>query len=188
VSPSRRLFFALWPDDVVRQRIWTLTCDAVAESRGRPTSSANLHVTVVFLGEVEEDRLPSVRAAGTGAQAEPFDLEFDSIEVWKRSGVLSLTVRETPPAALDLVERLRFRLLEAQFNLRPEDYRPHVTLARRVLSRNVRRALPAIRWHARDFALVESRPGTGGSSYTVLERWPLQKSPAPPDGPVAEPR
>jgi 2'-5' RNA ligase len=184
----RRLFFALWPDDVVRQRISALTREAVAESRGRPTSIANLHVTVIFLGEVAEERLPSVRAAGAGTQAEPFDLEFDAIEVWKRSGVLSLTARETPPALLDLVEQLRFRLLEAQFNLRPEDYRPHVTLARRVLRRNLRRAIPAIRWHVRDFALVESRPKlderADGSSYTVLERWPLQKL----QGPVAEPR
>lgn len=179
--PSRRLFFALWPDDVLRQRFWASSREAVAESRGRATSIANLHVTVLFLGEVPEDRLESVRAAGDRSRADPFDLELDSIEVWKRSGVLSLTAPDTPPALLSLVEQLRFRLLEAQFNLRPEDYRPHVTLARRVLRRNLRRAIPAIRWHVREFALVESRPGTDGSSYTVLERWKLQ-------GPVAEPR
>src|SRR5262245_55605757 len=180
-TPSRRPFFALWPDDVLRQRIWASTREAVTESRGRPTSIANLHVTVLFLGEVPEDRFASVRAAGDAARAEPFELELDSVEVWKRSGVLSLTARDAPPPLVSLVEQLRFRLLEAQFNLRPEDYRPHVTLARRVMRRNLRRALPSIRWQVREHVLVESRPGTDGSSYTVLERWKLQ-------GPVAESR
>jgi 2'-5' RNA ligase len=172
-TPARRLFFALWPDEVLRQRIVAQTRDSVAASRGRPTAISNLHITVLFLGEVPEDRLAVVRAAGAHVNAESFGLEFDAVEAWRRSGVLSLTARETPPALLDLVEQLRFKLLEAQFNLRPEEYRPHVTLARRILRRNERRAIAAVRWHVSDFALVESRSGLGGSTYSVLESWPL---------------
>lgn len=171
-----RLFYALWPDEPLRQRIVAQTRDAVAESRGRPVASGNLHVTVLFLGETPESRLPEVIAAGASVNASPFDLEFDAIETWKRSGVLVLSAREAPPALLSAVEQLRFKLLGSEFNLQPEDFRPHITLARRVMRRIQRRAITPIRWHVRDLALVESRPGPGGSTYTVLERWPLGKT------------
>ena len=172
-TPVRRLFYALWPDDLLRQRISAQTKDRVSESRGRPTAIGNLHVTVLFLGEVAEDRLPAVLEAGAKANASAFDLEFDALEVWKRSGVLSLTAHVTPPPLLSLVEQLRFNLLAAQFDLRPEEYRPHLTLARRVNGRNERRATSTIRWHVREFTLVQSQPGPGGSVYSVLERFPL---------------
>jgi len=55
VSPAtRRLFFALWPDEATREQLAHITRKAVRGSGGRPIPVENLHSTLVFLGSVPE--------------------------------------------------------------------------------------------------------------------------------------
>ncbi len=145
----------------------------VEASGGRPIPAENLHVTLVFIGSVPESRFERVIHAAAQVRGAPFDLEFDQIEAWARSRVLCLTSSSTPPQLIEIEEQLRFNLLGGQFDIRQEEYRPHVTLARDVGRRTMREAIAPIGWSVEDFALVESRPGRSGSKYSVVERWPL---------------
>jgi 2'-5' RNA ligase len=47
-----KLFFALWPSDDQRAALVALTGPAIAPIAGKPVQSANLHVTLAFLGSV----------------------------------------------------------------------------------------------------------------------------------------
>jgi RNA 2',3'-cyclic 3'-phosphodiesterase len=60
---TRRLFFALWPDQAMREALAAATDDALRAVRavhGLPVPIANLHVTLAFLGSVPEASLARV--------------------------------------------------------------------------------------------------------------------------------
>ncbi|HEY5810111.1 MAG TPA: RNA 2',3'-cyclic phosphodiesterase [Povalibacter sp.] len=168
-APSRRLFFALWPTDSLRAQIHQQTLEAVQQAACRPVAVRNLHVTLLFLGSIAHDRIAEVVAAAEAVRGAQFELQFDHLEVWPRAKVLVLTASVTPPQLASLVEGLRISLLQRQVVLQPEEYRPHLTLARNVSRREPAPSLP-VSWRVTDFVLVES---TTGPNYQVIARWPL---------------
>src|SRR5688572_28288957 len=102
---GQRLFFALWPSDEFRGQI-ALATEALARgSGGRVILPENLHVTLLFLGQVLPSQLASVQQAGSACAHSPgFDLTFDRAETWGRSNLLCLTTSSTPVASAELVE------------------------------------------------------------------------------------
>lgn len=147
----------------------------VAQSNGRPVPTRNLHVTLAFLGEVPEARVDQVKQCARSVATDGgFDLQFDQIEIWARARVLCLTPEHTPDVLQRLFERLRLNLLNEQFEIRHEEYRPHVTLARDVRRRNERTAVEPIGWRVDEFVLVQSQRGSAGSEYAIIDRWPLE--------------
>ncbi|HET9701316.1 MAG TPA: hypothetical protein VFP70_10385, partial [Burkholderiales bacterium] len=63
------------------------------------------------------------------------------------------------------------------FDARP--FEAHITLARKALCGEELPTIAPIRWKLKEFVLVESELGAGGSTYRVMGRWPLGESPAP---------
>jgi RNA 2',3'-cyclic 3'-phosphodiesterase len=174
VTKNRRLFFALWPTDAVREQL-----AAAAESYaalGRAIAARNLHVTLVFLGAVAAERVAHVLEAAQSTQKLTLDgnflLHLDAVEFWRRSSLICLTAAQVPAELLTIVERLRAGLRERGFELRAhETFRPHVTLVRDVARASAGAA--SVQWPVDSFALVESKVGQRGSQYTVLDEWPL---------------
>lgn len=174
-QPSRRLFFALWPDELTRARLAEPVRDAARLLR-RPAklaAPANLHITLAFLGNVDEAALSGIRNAARSISAAPIGLRVDRWGRFGKSGILYLAPRNVPAELSDFVSRLWGALAECGFESEKRTFRPHITVARKV-SLQVELPAPAgVWWQAVDFALVESEPGATGPVYTVLERWPL---------------
>jgi 2'-5' RNA ligase len=169
---SRRLFFALWPTREEQQHIETLMRSHVLASGGRAVPAHNLHVTLAFLGQVSEPKLAAaISCADRVGRCGHIDLRFDRVEVWKRSGVLSLTTQDICAALVQVVERLEFNLLSEQFQIRQEHYRPHVTVARDAKKRISATLEEPILWSTERFALVQSETTPAGSRYSVLHNW-----------------
>jgi 2'-5' RNA ligase len=184
--PTRRLFFALWPDETTRAAFVHATHKAVRSSGGRPMPEHNLHVTLVFLGSVAESRIPDLRAIASRAavasvqahpdEVSPPQLIFDRIEFWKKAGVLVATTSaksQTGQGPVDaLVGVLQRETVAAGFTPDLKPYRPHITLARKVAHGNHDRTLRPVLWSLTEFALVESRTDPEGAVYSVLELFP----------------
>lgn len=177
MSKNRRLFFALWPSDTVRAEL-----AAAAQSHaalGRAIAARNLHVTVVFLGAVPEQRVAHALETALSVQKLTFDgkflLHFDRVEFWRRSSLVCLTAEHVPPELQALVTALRAGLRERGFELRGEHetFRPHVTLVRDAARAPAAGGVVSVQWPVDSFALVESEVGQRGSEYTVLEHWRL---------------
>jgi 2'-5' RNA ligase len=174
VATGRRLFFALWPHAQTRSKIVAQTADFVSHSNGRAIPEANLHVTLKFLGSVPESRLAEISAAGAEVSSVPkFDLTFERMETVRRSRILWLTA-DAPAPLSELVRRLENKALSQQPQPRREEFIAHVTLARDVQKVTRAMRIEPIRWPADELALVESQLGPHGSTYSVLQRWPLQ--------------
>lgn len=171
---TRRLFFALWPDDTQRSRLWSVIKALCPAPVGRPVPAVNLHVTLAFLGNVSEGQVPALREIAA-AQAWPAaDLVFDRLAWWPRARLLCLEASALPAAFAAAVESFHEALRQAGFAVERRPFRAHITVARNVPAPPAASTgdpvLPFV-WPLRGAALVASRPTPEGSVYEVIERF-----------------
>ena len=170
---TRRLFFALWPEDAARERLAHATRKATRASGGRPVPVSNLHSTLAFLGAVPEARLPIVATAAAEVRQSAFRLVFDRLEHWSKPAVLCATCSHATLAAPSLASELWKLLARQGFAPDSKPHRPHVTVARKVVKPHALGDVHPVEWVIDEFALVESVTAPEGARYTVLQRWPL---------------
>jgi len=166
-----RLFFALWPDDPVLETLQN-TRKTLDLNEGKPVAPENFHITLLFLGEVDNSLIDDLKAMAGQIDVEPCEMVLDRLEHWVRPAVLCLTASRTPEPLAALVEDLKRGVRKLGFKPEKRPFRPHVTLARKVRKRVIGREIGPIRWPVRGFALVKSERNAQGSRYTVLAHWP----------------
>lgn len=167
----RRLFFALWPDATLRERLVESFGAAAATAGGRAVVPENLHVTLEFLGPVAASRLDELIALGAATSLPPTELSLDTLEWWPRPALRVAGTSRPASALLDLQAELRLRLGEHGFRVDSRAFRPHLTLAREVRVAPATTRAVRLDWPLNELALVESHAQPGGSRYTALERW-----------------
>lgn len=170
---TRRLFFALWPGNAVREALAHATRKAARASGGKPVAVENLHSTLAFLGAVPEARLALAASAAAQLKEPAFQLVLDRLEHWPKQAVLCATCAHAPPAAGELAAELWKLLAHQGFARDSKPYRPHVTLARKVQRPHALGDMHPVEWLVDEFALVESVTLPAGAQYSVLQRWPL---------------
>lgn len=169
-----RLFFALWPNQEVRDRLVEQRDLVVRDYRGRPMRPDTLHMTLVFLGEVSELRVPMVLDCGDRIRGKSFVLNIDARAHFPEARVAWLGSADPPGALHDLWNGVREELEHSQFSDREGDYQPHITVARDCLLYPSPKGIPVIEWRVEDFVLVDSTRTPGGPVYRVLRHWQLE--------------
>lgn len=115
----------------------TRVCQALATLHTRDfdarwTPPQQFHLTLRFLGSVEEERVAAIVEALEAVQASPFSLQLDALGVFpscRKPRVL--IVRLMPEAPLvRLHRRIQDALATIGFPPETRRFRPHVTLAR----------------------------------------------------------
>ena len=166
-----RLFFALWPDAPAVESLAGLALELATLSGGKPVPAAKIHLTLAFLGDVEEARVADAMVAPEGASWRGFAMSLDSVGSFRGARVAWAGCRKTPAALADLQSGLARALAGMGFALDERPYTPHVTLARKITRPISPGAIEAIGWRATELALVRSELGKG--SYATLKAWPL---------------
>jgi RNA 2',3'-cyclic 3'-phosphodiesterase len=87
--------------------------------------------------------------------------------------VLVVAARHAGGPFETLWQHLHSELAAAGFALKPKAWRPHITIARKVIAAPPRVEFAPIAWRASEFALLESTTNGIESRYTVVECWPL---------------
>lgn len=190
---SRRLFLAVDPSE---------TCQAkIAEAVSRARSSAprakwvrteGIHVTLIFLGAVEEELVPAVvaNAEAVAARHAPLTLRFEGAGCFggRKPRVLWAGVEGDVPA-LGLVQKeLSEALVEVGYVPEERVFSPHLTLARAAGFGGDTGLVLAARSLAgesfgevdvREIVLYESVLSPAGSRYEAVARLPLGGAPPP---------
>lgn len=180
MADSSRLFFALWPDDETRQALARLH-QAIATKRLKLVQPHNLHVTLVFLGQVDAVTESVLKQAVTDITTQPFTLTFDRLSYWRRPRILCLTCQQpAPEPAIVLVSALETAAADCGLQTDTRPYTPHITLARHVRHLPDLEIEPLI-WRAEAFSLVESCSEPEGVRYQVIKQWPFIKPSVNPD-------
>jgi 2'-5' RNA ligase len=170
---TRRLFFALWPDDATRAALAEAVREAVQLSGGRPVPSSNFHITLAFLGHQPVERCGAISVAAREVVGESLELALTTFGFWPRPRILWFGPDQCPSALAELENELWDRLANIGLDRRQRPYQPHVTLARKVAALpEVSLPIPLI-WKASDFVLVESVTDERGARYSVAERFSL---------------
>jgi 2'-5' RNA ligase len=170
VTPSKKLFFALWPDDITRQRCLGVL-NTIGYKQAKPVIPNNLHVTLVFLGYVTAAKESELLSGAAKVPIPELSLCFDRISFWKKPGIICLTSTDINPELSVLVAELSVLAEKLGIRLDPSTYKPHVTLVRKAVAVKSLEFEPVI-WRANSFCLVESVSlGEGGAEYRVIERW-----------------
>lgn len=95
----------------------------------------NLHLTLKFLGDVDNVQLPEIcqQLAAAALQIPPFDLRFagtGGFPQLERARTLWVGVDDPSQNLRQLVAELERRLADLGFKPESRDYRPHLTLGR----------------------------------------------------------
>ena len=145
----------------------------------------NFHITLSFIGDVEESRLEDLHEILAGIGGAPFSLTLSGTGSFGSKTPKALWVGLEPAPDLEALQhKIAGRLTRAEFISETRKYAPHVTLAYMRAAKQAKdpklgpwfeRTAPflAAPFEATAFALIESRLGNGGSHYVDLARYPL---------------
>jgi len=162
---TRRLFFALWPDDATRVRIARLARE-LPRKRGRPMVSENLHATLAFVGNVSESAASCLETRAAKVPLAPFDLQLDRTGCFSRAGVMWLGAGQIPSALERMVRDLNIALAPCGYAPDPKPFHLHITLFRKARpSPETPEAVEPIPWRVEGFSLIESVSIRGGVRY-----------------------
>lgn len=142
----------------------------------------NYHITLRFLGDVDDRTARDAAQLLGGVQRDPISVTLGDLDAFGGSRPRAIIVKAQATTALIELQAEHERLLR-RVGLPPESrkYTPHVTLARlRDVSARAtadwlatRGGAPRLHFEASRFVLFSSRASTGGGPYIVEESYPL---------------
>jgi len=167
---TKRIFFALWPDERQRDRLRDQISPLAKLVEGQVVYRGNWHVTTAFIGSFPVAHIPKLLARAAQIPVEPFRLRFDRVEFWPRPKVASLVAPTVPPELQRLVDAQNALLTDFGVVVEDRTYRPHITVVRGARPFETQRlAQPAVvEWTG--FELVESVSQPGGATYHPLKQ------------------
>ena len=182
-----RLFVAVELSDAARAAVALVQRRVVDGLRGpgrlRLVNPEQQHLTLVFIGEVAEERSRGIVQAMEGAiPLTPFRISFRQIGAFPPRGaprVLILAAGDGAEASVRLHEFVANRLENEGVPREPRRFRPHLTLGRWRESRPSDRpsrdvkSEPAVDVDVDRVTLFQSRLSPAGPSYTRLATAPL---------------
>jgi 2'-5' RNA ligase len=195
-----RLFVAIELDDAARQAILVEQnrlkrfFDGSDRSSLRWVKPEHIHLTLVFLGELQQDDGDKViQAMSEAIQHDRFAIAFGGLDIFPPRGLprvlwlgLQHGIRDVVAVQRQIVERLG--RLDVVTQERERTFRPHLTLARwrtstgadrrTVLGLNKPEGIAPLA--VTQVALIQSRLSSAGPSYTALCRTELAVTGAGP--------
>ncbi len=167
-----RLFFALWPDEEIRDQI-----DKVSrqfdDTKIKLVKKSNLHITLVFLGEVAEQDKDELIEKINKLHMQPFELELTRTGWWRKPQILWIGTSSVPEELLQLVKSIRKCVNKQGLKAEKREYQPHITIARKAKHIKLTKDTLNIKWKVDSFALMKSSTAADGVNYEVIREWPL---------------
>ncbi|MBK8816778.1 MAG: RNA 2',3'-cyclic phosphodiesterase [Methylococcaceae bacterium] len=164
----KRLFFALWPNENAREQCIHVL-NSVSLKQARPVQAANIHVTLLFLGNLDLAKEESLRRELMNVSVPSITLLFNRLSFWEKSGVICLTATDSCPEIESVVENLEKLARKSTIQVDRRPFKPHVTLVKNVKTQIELKFEPII-WHSDSFCLVESCRFNDSIEYRIVEK------------------
>ena len=186
-----RIFLAINPPADVRRGVWDATAplrDATGDVAW--VAEPKIHLTLKFIGEMPEARIPPLadamkEVARTHAAPAVHVSTAGAFPNFRRPRVIWMGVDPEPRLEL-LHHDVELACDKLGFELDGRPYRPHLTLGRvrrplgaeplKTLRSEARRIRFTDHFFARTIDIMQSSPGPGGSTYSVIATAPMRGS------------
>ncbi|OQX85287.1 MAG: 2'-5' RNA ligase [Candidatus Latescibacteria bacterium 4484_7] len=180
-----RLFFAVPLSDEVRMMVAeAIDRFPISNPPWRWIPTDNLHITLKFLGDVEEGMLPSLKeiADNVAEDTRPFDIafgRFGGFPSLSNPRVVFFAIEEGVGHLSNLADALENELAVLGFRREKRPFRAHVTLARikrpldnevRAMLKSVESLSPGAVQHVDGFVLFQSYLQRRGAIYEEILR------------------
>lgn len=170
---TKRLYFALWPDERVVQKIDRHAIKHFDACQGRMLLQSNWHITLAYFGASDMNTQRCLEEQAQRVKSQPFDLSLSKCGYWSRPQVAWLAPEETPVVLKALTSQLQQLIQACGFKAETRDYQPHMTLVRKAKQQPEMTDIAPIIWQVTRFCLVESKTLSQGAQYQVLKSWDL---------------
>jgi 2'-5' RNA ligase len=181
-----RLFVAIDVPKEIKDRIELDVVDRLRASveGARWTRPEGRHLTLKFLGEVADDRLPQIADAVRAASASHrrFDAAFDELGGFpnvRRPRVLWVGIGPGAEPMSDLARDIENALESLGFETEDRPFHPHFTLARfprpYLIDELPAANVPPTAFTVDEVVLFRSQLHPKGARYSALEAFPLAK-------------
>ena len=165
-----RLFVAVWPPDDVIAALHDLPRPETGGVRW--STPDQWHVTLRFLGSVDDDDVGDVRDALSSIAMPPAPVRLGPATKRLGKDVLMLPVRGLDDLAHEVV-RVTDEIVPAE----ERHFTGHLTVARARSRGSMPRSVEGVpldaSWTATSFSLVRSQTKPSGAVYTDVEQYPL---------------
>ncbi len=165
---TKTVFFALWPDNRQRDRMRDFISPVARQVEGQATDRREWHITLSYLGEIDEQLLPALLESAKGIAFEPLRIRLDRMEYWPRPKIAAMVPPRVPPDLEKLVDALNGLTLAAGVLPAQRVYRPHVTVVRNARPFETERLAQSAVTEWSSFELLESTSERGTTTYRPL--------------------
>ncbi|OEY65977.1 RNA 2',3'-cyclic phosphodiesterase [Marinobacter sp. X15-166B] len=173
----RKLFFGVEIPAPIKSRLLKVRAEVPG---ARWQTFAQMHLTLLFLGNVEDERVLAVREAACRISLTAFELQVAGLGCFGRPCAPRILWAGVQPAApvASLHSALKSEMAQLGFTPESRAFRPHITLSRfkhrpgsieSLLAEYEGAAFGAFR--VERFVLFESVQRAGGSVYPVIARF-----------------
>lgn len=129
-----RLFIALNFNNEVKAQINDVINKVKSNSvQGKFVNEEHIHLTVEFLGEIENNKLDLIKEIMDELEFAAFTFGLTKVGYFKRSeGNIYWLGVEYNDVLFNIYNKLHQRLADRGFELEDREYRPHITIGRKV--------------------------------------------------------
>lgn len=176
---TKRLFLALVITDETKQAINQWQARHMESLYKKPVPADNYHVTLVYMGAIEQSKYDTVVEKLREVRSDNFQLTITKTQHFKNSKTLVLTPSTIPPKLIELQRNINRVVKQAGLPYETRTYNPHVTLFRKInddefaMLEEDGLPLPHFEIPVDHFALFESISTETGVHYRMLEDFEL---------------
>ena len=170
---GKRLFFSLIPEQGVRNQLTEVIRSFPIAKGAQPISSDRLHVTLLFLGNVDRNTFKWLEKKVVQIPIQSFTMQLDLYGYFKRSKVIWIGCSSCPSELNRLVNYLKSIVVQSEINFNHSFYEPHATLFKKVMLADFPSAPVLISWKVDTFYLVESVPHENTTRYNKVASYRL---------------
>jgi 2'-5' RNA ligase len=179
-----RLFIAVdMPDEIVAE---AKKVQALLQRKkffkGKFVDGDGMHITIKFLGDVDESQLPAIDAALQKIRYAPMQAELGAADFFSAESHIKIIFLRLICPALGELARAIDASLAGMFEKEPRAFVSHLSLVRVRQEYNTPALMatinalkiPRISCTISEFVLKKSEPSGNGSVYTDIKRYPLR--------------
>jgi len=129
-----RLFFGINFDEKLKERFRNVI-EVMKEDiiKGRLINPENIHMTLVFLGEVEEEMVIKLNNILDNINIQAFNINLSNLGTFpKKDGDILWIGIDDNPILEEVVKKLTTQLKDLGFTIENRPYTPHITIGRKI--------------------------------------------------------